>query len=229
MSIIAIAGIAVGVMVLNITLAVMNGFHEELRRSFVETMPMITVASHAPAGFTQLERDLEVINATDGVTGVSPLIRQEVIITRRRLLGGAISRGAIAWGVDPERVDSVQPFRMQLRPGPEVLDDLRHRPDAAPRLVLGRQLAMNLHAGLQDTVLVTAPRGEVGHGELRAETRAFVVAGFLDSGMYEFDSRFVHMDMVDARAFFGYDPAGAGLIGVRVADMMRADRVAASI
>jgi lipoprotein-releasing system permease protein len=228
-SVIAIVGIAVGVMVLNITLAVMNGFHAELRRSFVETMPMITVACHAPAGFSQLERDIEIIAATEGVTGVSPQIRQEVIITRKRLVGKPVSRGAIAWGIEPRTVDSVQPFRRQLRPGPEVLDDLMTRDADAPRLVLGKELALNLYAGLGDTVMVTAPRGEIGPGELQAETRSFVVAGFLDSGLYEFDSRFMHMDLVQARDFFGYDPRGAGLIGVRVVDMMRADRVAADL
>lgn len=226
-SVIAIVGIAVGVMVLNITLAVMNGFHVELRSSFVDTMPMITVACHAPAGFTDLDRDLEIIAATDGVIGVSPFIRQEVIVTKKRLLGSPISRGAIAWGVDTRRVDSVQPLSRQLQPGPEVLSALQRRPHEAPRLVLGKELALNLYAGLGDTVLVTAPRGEISHGELQAETRAFVVAGFQDSGMYEFDSRFVHLDLDDARDFFGYSESGAGLIGVRVADMMRADRVAA--
>ncbi len=226
-SVIAIVGIAVGVMVLDITLAVMNGFHAELRRSFVDTMPMITVACHAAEGFSQLERDLEIIDATAGVVGSSPLIRQEVIVTRRRLLGNPLSRGAIAWGVDAERVDTVQPFSQQLQPGPAVLDELRGRPGETPRLVLGKELALNLYAGLGDTVLVTAPRGELHAGDLQAETRAYVVAGFLSSGMFEFDSRFLYMDLGHARDFFGYDRRGAGLIGVRVADMMRADRVAA--
>ena len=44
-SVIAIVGISIGVFVLDVTLAVMNGFHAELQRSFVDTMPMITVTS----------------------------------------------------------------------------------------------------------------------------------------------------------------------------------------
>ncbi|MDD5720219.1 MAG: ABC transporter permease [Candidatus Krumholzibacteria bacterium] len=225
-SVIAIGGIAVGVMVLDITLAVMNGFHDELRRSFVDTMPMITVACHAPAGFSDLARDLAVIDSTPEVIGASPMIRQEVIVTRKRLLGSPLSRGAIAWGVDPDRVDHVQPFSRQLQPGPQVLERLRQQADEVPYLVLGKELALNLYAGLGDTVLVTAPRGEIATGELKAETRPFLVAGFLSSGMYEFDSRFLYLDLVAARDMFGYDPRGAGLIGVRVADMMRAAAVA---
>lgn len=225
-SVIAIVGIAVGVLVLDVTLAVMNGFHAELRRSFVDTMPMISVACHAPEGLVDLGRVMDEIASEPGVSGVSPLIRQEVVVSKQRLLGPPISRGAIVWGVDPDLVDRVQPFSEQLRPGPEVREHLRTGPDGTPRVVLGRELAMNLYAGLGDTVLVTAPRGEIGRGDLEAETRRFVVAGFFESGMYEFDSRFVYLDLEEAREFFGYGRRGAGLVGVRVADMMQAAAIA---
>lgn len=225
-AVIAIVGIAVGVMVLNITLAVMNGFHAELRRGFIDTMPMIMVSNTAPEGFVRLERDLELITATEGVTGATPQIRQEVMVTRKRVFGSPINRGAIAWGVDPETVDRVQPLSGQMRPGPDVLKSLAQPLDETPRLVLGKELAVSLHASLGDTILVTAPRGELGMGEVRAETRPFLLAGFLDSGLYEFDSRFVYLGLDDARDFFGYGAGGAGLIGVRVADVMRAGLVA---
>ena len=49
-SVTAIVGIAIGVTVLNITLAVMNGFHAEMRRTFVENMPMISVITSRARG-----------------------------------------------------------------------------------------------------------------------------------------------------------------------------------
>ena len=223
---IAITGIAVGVMVLDITLSVMNGFHAELQRSFVDTMPMITVTNHDPEGFVALDRVMDEIAATPGVIGVSPLIRQEVVVTKERVFGPPISRGAITWGVDPQRMDTVQPFTAQLEPGPEVRDELTHRAGRAPRVVLGRELAMGLYAGLGDTVLVTAPSQDASLTELEAETRRFVVAGFLASGMYEFDSRFVYLDLQVAREFYGYGERGAGIVGVRVDDMMQAAAIA---
>jgi lipoprotein-releasing system permease protein len=228
-SVIAIVGIAVGVLVLDITLAVMNGFHAELRRSFVDTMPMITVTCHDPEGFVDLDRVMATIAAEPGVTGVSPLIRQEVVVSKKRRFGSPLSRGAITWGIDPDRVDQVQPFSQQLRPDPDVRERLRPRAGEAPRLVLGRELALGLYAGLEDTVLVTAPRGEPTLDGIEAETRPFVVAGFLESGMYEFDSRFVYLDLQDAREFYGYGRRGAGMVGVRVADMMQAAAIGDSL
>jgi len=228
-SVIAIVGITVGVLVLDVTLAVMNGFHAELRRSFVDTMPMISVTNHDPMGFVDLGTVMDIIGAEPGVIGVSPIIRQEVIVTKRRVYGPPISRGAITWGVDPDLVDSVQPFTSQLRPGPEVREDLRWRPGEAPRVVLGRELAMSLYAALGDTVVGTAPSQDATLTNVEAESRSFVVAGYLDSGMYEFDSRFVYLDLQVAREFYGYGDRGAGLVGVRVENMMLAAAIGDSL
>ena len=57
---------------------------------------------------------------------------------------------------------------------------------------------------------------------MEAESRRFFVVGLLDSGMYEFDSRFAYICLEAARDFFGYGPQGATGIGVKVADMMSA-------
>lgn len=228
-AVIAIVGIALGVMVMDVTLAVMNGFRAELQRSFVDTMPMITVSSHGLEGFGDMERAIDTIVAEPGVTGASPLLRQEVIVSKERLFGPPISRGAITWGVDPQRVDAVQPFSAQLKPGPEARERLRPSAGDTATVVLGRELALSLWAGLGDTVLVTAPRGGgLGEGTVQAETRRFVVTGFLESGMYEFDSRFLYMDVGVARRFLGHGP-DYGLISVRTGDMMQAAAVADSL
>ena len=75
----AVAGIALGVMVLDLTLAIMNGFHRELRRTFVDNMPMVTVLCTRPEGFTRLGEDLDRIGSVPGVTAAAPFVRQEVI------------------------------------------------------------------------------------------------------------------------------------------------------
>jgi lipoprotein-releasing system permease protein len=224
-SVTAVTGIVLGVMVLDLTLAIMNGFHAELRRTFVDTMPMITITSGDPAGFGDLEGTLAAIAADPEVTGTAPYVRQEVIVTRPRTLGPTRNRGAIAWGIDPRRIDAVQPFSRQLVPGPAALAALERR-DGTPRILLGIELGMQLFTAVGDTVIVTAPRGEVSLDKIEAENRRFVVAGYLDSGMYEFDSRFAYIDLAEARDFFGYEARGAGLIGARVGDMMRAAAVA---
>jgi len=94
----AIAGIAIGVMVLNITLAVMNGFHAEMRRTFVENMPMVSVITSRPAGFTELGALMDSIAADPEVGGVTPCIRQEVLISAVRRGGATASPGRRGMG-----------------------------------------------------------------------------------------------------------------------------------
>ncbi len=228
-SVTAIIGIALGVLVLDLTLAIMNGFHAELRRTFVDNMPMVTVLTSDPEGFTDLGGTIDAIGAVDGVTGVAPFIRQEVIVTAHSVSGPARHRAAIVWGVDPDLQEGVTPVADHLLPRERSLSYLRGDVDGRPGLVLGGELAASLYAGLGDTVVVTAPGGELDLNDLRAESRRYVVAGFLSTGMYDFDSRFAYLSLGESRDFFGYPPDGALAIGVKVADMMRAPEVAEAI
>jgi lipoprotein-releasing system permease protein len=222
-SVTAIIGIAIGVMVLNITLAVMNGFHDEMRRTFVENMPMITIITSEPEGFTDLGRVMDSVGEDPEVLGVAPFIRQVGLATATRTLGPPRIKEIVAWGIDPDLVDTVQPIREYLQPV-SALEALKS--PGTPRVILGADLANSLYAAEGDTVVLTTVNGEVDLDLIEAESRKFVVVGFFETGMFEFDSRFVYVDLVAAREFFGYPAGGASMIGVKVKDLMRADRVA---
>ncbi len=228
-SILAVVGIILGVMVLNLTLAIMNGFHAELRRTFVDNMPMITIRTSDPFGFTDLGAVVDSIATEPGVVGVAPFIRQEVIVTKRLVFGTPRHKAAVVWGIDPALQESVTPLMERVMPYNSVRELLRgsQSPPAGevaetPRILLGTELATSLVAGLRDTLVVTAPSGDLDLEQLEAESRRFLVAGFLETGMYEFDSRFAYIGLDAARDFFGYGPEGAFGIGIKVADMMAA-------
>jgi lipoprotein-releasing system permease protein len=121
-------------------------------------------------------------------------------------------------------VSKVLPLDRYLTPTKTALDLLELA--GTPHIVLGLDLATGLYVGLGDTLLVTAPRGDLDLDRMEAETRRFVVAGFIDSGMYEFDSRFAYIGLEAAREFFGHGRGGADLVGARLADMMTAPVVA---
>lgn len=223
-SVTAIVGITIGVAVLNITLAVMNGFHAEMQRTFVENMPMVTVATSRVEGFTNLGATMDTIGGVEDVTGVAPLIRQELIVTASRTAGPPRHQSAVAWGIDPNLITTILPLEQYLLPDPVILNSLSG--GETPRVILGADMANMMYTAIGDTVVLTAPSGELDLSAMEAESRKFVVVGFFETGMYEFDSGFVYVDLAMARDFFGYDPAGAGLVGVRVDDMMQAGQVA---
>ncbi len=223
-SVTAIVGIALGVTVLNITLAVMNGFHAEMRRTFVENMPMISVITGLPEGFTQVGAMMDTIAADPEVVGISPFIRQEVLVSSTWTSGRPRPQAGVVWGVEPDLVDTVLPMRKYLLPNAGVLGSLK-RP-GIPHVILGADLANTLYATLGDTVILTSVSGELDLDNLAAVNGRFVVCGFFDTGMYEFDSRFIYTDIKAAGELLGYLPGSASMLGVKVADMMVADRVA---
>ena len=103
-SVTAIVGIALGVMVLNITLAVMNGFHAEMQRVFVENMPMISVVTSKVEGLTEVGALIDSIAGDPEVVGVTPFIRQEVLVTATRSYGAPRPQAGVVWGIEPDLV-----------------------------------------------------------------------------------------------------------------------------
>ncbi|MFT7699763.1 MAG: lipoprotein-releasing system permease protein, partial [Candidatus Krumholzibacteriia bacterium] len=226
-SVTAIVGIAIGVMVLNITLAVMNGFHSEMRRTFVENMPMVTVITSKPEGFTQVGALMDSIATYPGVSGVAPYIRQEVLVSSPRTIGPPRPQAGMIWGIEPDLIDTVQPMSQFVKPNPEVIATL-NRP-GVPRVILGAELAMSIYAAIGDTVILTSVNGELDLNNIAAVSEEFVVTGFFETGMYEFDSKFVYTGIEAAGEFLGYLPGGASMLGIKVDDLMRADVAADGI
>lgn len=223
-SVTAIVGIAIGVAVLNVTLSVMNGFHAEMQRTFVENMPMVSVITSRPEGFGPLGAVMDSVAAVPGVVAVAPYIRQEVLVSSPRTAGPPRPQAAVVWGVDPDLVDGVQPLSRYLSPSPAILASLAA--GDVPRVILGTELAASVYAAIGDTVILTSVNEELDLDDIRPVSRRFVVVGFFETGMYEFDSRFVYGDREAVAGFLGYAPGGASLLGIKVDDVMRADRVA---
>ncbi len=223
-SVLAIIGITIGVAVLHIVLAVMNGFEAEMRRTFVENMPMVTVHSTAPEGFTGLGALMDEVAEDEDVLGVAPFIRKEAIITGGSRFGDPRNKGAVIWGIEPDLIDTVQPLSKYLLPAPEILAGLKG--GQVPRIILGSALANSLYAAVGDTVILTTTKGEFKADRIEAESRKSVVIGFFETGMYEFDSQFAYIDIQQAQDFFAYGRGGASLVGVKVRDLMQADIVA---
>jgi lipoprotein-releasing system permease protein len=221
----AIIGIALGVTVLNLTLSIMNGFHQELRTTFVDNMPMITVVTSSADGFTNIATTIDDISSVPTVTGIAPFIRQETIVTSQAYGGSSRHRGAVIWGVDPDLQNSVTPLKSTVHPFDSAMEALRN----GTGVVLGADLSTSLYAGLGDTVIFTVPTGELSFDSPSSVSKKFVVSGWLDTGMYDFDSRFVFMSLDDTRALLGYESDSAQAIGVRITDMMDAPEVAKEI
>jgi len=228
LTLISVIGVAVGVATLIIVISVISGLQEDLRAKILGAYSHILVLSFNPT-ITEYGQVMETAGNIEGVTGVSPFVYSEVMLTS----GSGVS-GAVLRGVDPETVGKVTNLADSMVQGD--LADLGKNLDAAdtapqdmtrlPFVVLGVHLASSLRVFVGETVNVVSPLGESTPMGQVPRMQKFRVGGIFESGMYEFDAKFAFIHIRAAQRFFRIGDAVSG-IEVKVDDVMRAKQIAA--
>ena len=215
-SLIAMAGIALGIVALITVMSVMNGFEKEL------TSRVLGMASHAdvapvgdsPAPWRPLA---QALLRHEEVIGAAPYFRAEAMLVRGRKAQGARVRGVL-----PEYEPQVSSVGEKMRDG-----QLAALQPGANGIILGAELARNLGVAVGDRLAVITPQpydiAGGGSASLLPGLKRFTVVGVFAAGMSEFDSGLALMRLEDALALFKRDrPAGLRL---KTADVMEAPRI----
>jgi lipoprotein-releasing system permease protein len=229
---IATVGVMFAVAAPELTLSVMNGFEEEVRRRIVNTNYNIFVMARGE--FVDHHDVAARLRAWPGVVSVSPFVRRQGILTSGSGTGtdGQQFHGCIVLGVDAG-VESLTTRVIQTtRPEFYGFDTDLFDVDGQhlPGIVLGVDLGKELTVGLGDIVTLAAQTDESDTlaTEARIVQRRFRVVGFLNSGFYEFDAQLAYVDLKVAQEVFGFGDRIYGL-GVRIAEIYQADRVGAEM
>ncbi len=202
-SLISMAGIAVGVMVLIVVLSVVNGFERELQERILAMSAEATI--EGSGGRLRDWRGLMAGAAADPrVQAVAPFIEGQGLAAGEDAMSGVSIRG-----IDPAQEVLVSGVETLMRTG--SLDDLRPR---SYRVVLGVDLAEALDVEPGDRVLVMLAEGVVTPAGIIPRMRRFTVAGTFRAGMYEFDRRQVFMHIDDAAQLYRL---GSDVSGIRLA------------
>jgi len=218
-TILSIAGVAVGVMALIVVIAVMAGFEADLKSRILGGQPQVILKRHGGA-FTDYHRVLQEVEQTEGVEAATPFILSQIMLRAR---GGA--SGAVLRGIDPKSAGRVMTTLKQVNlPDPAEAD----APAAIPGIVLGRELARNLGVVEDDVIYLISPRGmlsPIGHVPAMKQ---FKVTGFFESGMYDYDQTFAYINIKDAQKLMRMGEAVTGL-DIRVTNIYDARKVAQKI
>ena len=110
-TVISVVGVMIGVMTLNIVLAVMTGFEEDLRDRILGFNPHIVVTSYAGT-IHNPQQAVDKVRAVPGVTAVAQLIYSQVMLSTGNNVSGVVVRG-----VPPEEDDAVVDLRKHLTSG----------------------------------------------------------------------------------------------------------------
>lgn len=222
---ISIAGVAVGVTALIVVLAVMNGFHEDLRNRILGITSHVNIGSYGgPIG--NYREEMAEIEKQPGVVGATPFIYAQVMITSGKSVSGAILRG-----IDPLSASKVIDIQKNLIRG--NLADLEVPPGEQggpkyPGIILGVELANNLAVRTGEYLTIISPAGRLTPMGQVPKSKLFQVVGIIQSGMFEYDNTLAYVDLTAAQQFLGIGDTVTG-IEARVQNIYEAGKIAEAI
>lgn len=224
-SVITMAGIGLGVCALIVILSVMNGFQKDWRDRILGVTAHLMVLSHL-GPVADYDRVAEKVGRVKGVRATTPYIYSQAMVNFQGRVSGVVLRG-----IDPVSAARATTLKESLTGHePEVLN--RSFVDPRPgtkgqelqAIVLGRELANSLGAGIGSVVRLVSPFGRMTPAGRSAQTGDFVVADLFHSGMYEYDAGMVLLSLEAAQAFLLMGDAVTG-IEVRLDDIYAAKEV----
>ncbi|MCC7001277.1 MAG: ABC transporter permease [Gemmatimonadaceae bacterium] len=227
-SVIAVAGVVVGVSALIIIIGVMNGLQTDLREKILVGSPDLRVLTYGTElRMTKWQETLDRVKAIDGVVDAAPFVVHTGLATR----GNSYSEAIFVGGIQPGDSGSTQVTRIRDH---AILGDFTFKatdPANAPGIVVGYLLADRLSITVGSRItLVTASGGAVNpiFGGLIPRFQEFEVTGVFSTGMYEYDNGYGYTSLEVAQAFAGLGEAVTG-IEVRTTDRWAAPGIGAVI
>lgn len=238
-TIISILGVAIGVMVLNMTMAIMTGFQTELKSRIVGANSHILVWGTSGA-IDEWQDVAQKIRSVSGVQSVSAFTQHQALLRRDHGRGNAEATGVLIRGVEPGSAAAAQ-IATYLGQSPDDPLPLLNPPTILvssadgdqeevrlPGLLIGRSLQRNLGAVVGTPLSVLSPQTSATPFGLMPRMKRFVVAGVYQSGLSEFESGLAYTTLEEAQRFFSMGKAVSGL-EVRVDDISAASAITARI
>jgi lipoprotein-releasing system permease protein len=218
-SMISAVGVMVGVMAVLIALALMTGLQGELRDRLVGSAAHVYVLK--AGGLKNPQEEVQRLLKVPHVIGAAPVIQGKGLMTTD---AGGQAPVAVK-GVIPAQERTVTQIGKAIVSG--SLDALNTPAGETPTVLLGKDLATELHVSVGDSVRLITSEGTLTPIGPMWRPILFKVAGTFSLGLLEYDSSyaFVHID-VAKRTLRKDDP---DFIELRVDDMFAAQQVANSI
>jgi lipoprotein-releasing system permease protein len=116
----------------------------------------------------------------------------------------------------------------ETRPSTRSPDDLagvQQRVAAMPPIILGKDMAEQIGAGIGSVVLVTSPQGELTPFGMVPKYLRFKVVGIFNSGFFDYDSSWAFTRLSDAQQLFGLGDL-VSVIEFKLDDIYAASNVA---
>jgi len=218
-SYISILGVTIGVAALIIVLSVMNGFESEVRDRILGFDTHIRLRTYHDQGIEDYRSVQEKICDISEITGMSPYILDKGMIRH-----GDYSAGVIVKAADQKTIGDVSDLDQNIIYGELNLNRIQLQ-DGRKRygIVLGRYLADQILADTNDVVVIMSPKGVRSMFQV-PEVMPFIVTGYFETGMFEYDNSYAYISIEAAQKLFKFENKVSGL-EIRLDDVYQANQV----
>jgi lipoprotein-releasing system permease protein len=190
----SLIGIALGVAALIIVMSVMNGFRAELFDR------ILGVNGHAIIqGYDGKLRNwqplIDKVRQQPGIVSATPLIEQQLMVSRQNRSQGAIVRGILPADLAKQTIVA-----------DNVLEgSLRSFRSGEPVAAIGARLAEKLFVRTGDSITLIAPEGQVTPFGVTPRIASYQIVAIFEVGVYDYDNAFVFLPMDIAQTYFALD------------------------
>jgi lipoprotein-releasing system permease protein len=219
-TLLAVAGVAAGVMTLVVALSMNTGFRQAMRDRLLGITAHVNLKPIGEQGIRNYRELMARLSGTPGVRSIEPAVYNTVLLS-----SGGRARGLVLKGIDPELELRASEALRHIIAGS---DDFSPDADGIPALLVGRLLAEDFGISAGDYVTVTSPQGNLTPFGMLPRSRRFRIAGVFDSGFYDYDANWGFVTLQSAQTLAGIGDV-VSLLEIRVVNLDDATRVASEI
>lgn len=250
-TVISILGVALGVWLLSVVIAVFTGYGEKLKESVLGAQPHLIL--NTGGIIENWPETYEAVKEVEGITSVTPFVSGQVVmqVTNER---GTFRLAPMIRGILPPEGEELERLNRQIVKAKDRLAPLESE-ETIPMgefdvsgfysAVIGKRLAEMNSLEIGDTILLYSPSDfdaimdslnqvetsetederREGLAEIRELTapQEVTVTGIFSSGHWETDANLVYLHLETAQVLFNFDLEECHGISVRTDDGFQAD------
>jgi lipoprotein-releasing system permease protein len=214
---VSVFGLVIGVMALVISMALMTGYRGDLQQKLLGGNAEVFVYSIG-SPIKEPTHVLGLISSLEGVEEASPVLYQHAVVTTETNSTGS---EVMLKGIEPSRGETSPMLARIVGPRRQFQTEEGER-----GVSVGKYLAARLGVEQGDAMSVMVAAGN--NESFMPRSATFIVTNVFATGFYEFDARWLFLDLREAQELLGSESA-ANLIEVKLAPGADLDKVTAAI
>jgi lipoprotein-releasing system permease protein len=201
-TIIAIAGVSIGVATLIVTLAIMDGFHSEIRDKIISLQAHIIILPFTQLPLQEAELIEKELSGISEIVSLAPFTYANALVKYKNFVQGIVVKGIL-----PEKEVRVTNINLVADKKVTIAERLNLND-----VIVGEELAKSFGVSIGENVDIISPSGATFSAfSLFPDIKRFKVSGIFRSGMYEYDTSLVYMHLLTSQNLFNLGDKISGL------------------